>query len=460
MASYYGKRIKQELAKEAAGKPSLPRTELLELLDAKVKSKEITHAEGRELRLLLTGEELDTGIDAPFVNLVPGGWFQDLLEVVDEMESPRPFFVLSGMAVMGSMLGRRVYIDRGTHKVLPAPSVMLISPAGETRRSTACDFVVYTVGKAAGLTYVADSFSYEAFGDALAEIQDKTKEARALIYAGEMATLIGKGSYGESIIPKLTDLLGKSAPFHWRTVKRGQVEFTNPCINALLTTAPDWLADNIPSVVFGGGMASRFLMCVQERREKAVAWGDAMDPERILKLTLDLKHLTSQVGTFGKPSGPALDWYTDWYMAHSKNLDSGSIQDERMRPYLARKHDHLLRLSSLLALAAKDKFEFTVERFSQALGILDWLEKDVPKAYSAMALSPQAVAGRAVVKALELSGMTASHSDLHKKVYRQCPLATHFREVVSSLIDMGAVTVSTGFTNRGVSYTLRFNPYD
>lgn len=457
--SYFAKRIKEELAKEREGLPATSREELIEWFEVYSKKKEFSKGEENELRKALGVDTPDP--DAPFAELVPDGWFADVLELVDEMESPRPFFVLAGMAVMGSLLGRRVYIDRGTHRVLVAPSIMLISPAGETRRSTACDFMVYDLGKPAGLTYVADSFSYEAFGDALAEIQDKTTEARALIYAGEMAVLIGKGSYGESIIPKLTDLIGKASPFHWRTVKRGQVEFAKPCINALLTTAPDWLADNIPAVVFGGGMASRFLMCVQERREKAVAWGEALDKDKMLKVSMGLKTIAGQVGVFSKPEGKALDWYTGWYMEHSKQLDFGDVVDERMRPYLARKHDHLLRLSSLLALAAREPMVFTVKRFEQALRMLDWLEKDVPKAYSAMALTPQAVAGRAVVKALSGAGGTLDHSTLHKRVYRQCPLATHFREVVQSLIEMGAIDVIKGMNKKGgTTYMLRYNPYE
>jgi hypothetical protein len=356
---------------------------------------------------------------------------------------------------MGSLVGRKVMIERGTHKVSLPLSALLISPAGETRRSTAADFVIYGLGKPAGLNYVADSFSYEAFGDALAEIQEKNKSATALIYAGEMSVMLGKGSYGESIIPKLTDLLGKTSPFHWRTVKRGQVTFNEPCLSAVMTTAPDWLAENIPAVAFGGGMLSRFLTCVAERREKVVVWADGVEEARIAKLIVDLKRLTSRTGVFPKPEGPAMKWYTDWYLSLGERMDRDDIPDERMRPYFSRKHDHLLRMAAVLTVAAGDELVFTKQRFEQSLRILDWLEQDMPRAYSAMALSPQAAAQRAVMAALERKGGTLSHSELQRAVFRQCPLSTQFREVMQSLIGMGVVQSTTTIGGKGLMYVLR-----
>lgn len=456
MMSFFARRIKQELDKALQGMEAVPREKLVEWYQTYRARKEFSEEEDQELRgLLEMGEDYRT-----FASLVPDGWFADLLSAVDEMESPRPFFVLAGLAVLGSLVGRKVIIDRGNHRVSVAPSVMLISPAGETRRSTACDFVVYDLGAKAGLNYIADSFSYEAFGDALTEIQSKTARAEALIYAGEMSVLIGKGSYGESIIPKLTDIMGKISPFHWRTVKRGLVTFEKPCINALLTTSPDWLVDHIPAVVFGGGMASRFLMCVQEKREKAVSWAETKPPEQMARLIRDLRAMGQVTGTFGRPEGEAFEWYDEWYKGHSRRLDFGEINDERMRPYLARKHDHLLRVTALLTIAAREPLQFTTKRFEQALRILDWLETDVPKAYSAMALTPQAVACRAVVRALEMAGGSLDHSALHKKVYRQCPLSAHFKEVVQTLLEMGSITVAKGLSGKGKLYVLRNNIYE
>lgn len=449
VSTYFTRQIKKML-QENGGEPSPDILTWFHTYEAK---GEFDLDEARELRGIL-------GIDgpplyAPFSDLVPGGWLGDLLEVVEEAESPRPFYVLTGMAVMGALVGRRVMIDRGTHKVSLPLSTLLISPAGETRRSTAADFVIYGLGKPAGLQYIADSFSYEAFGDALAEIQESTKSASAMIYAGEMSVMMGKGSYGESIIPKLTDLLGKTSPFHWRTVKRGQVTFREPCLNAVMTTAPDWLADNIPAVAFGGGMLSRFLTCVAERREKVVVWAEAVEQARIDRLVTDLKRLTSRTGVFARPEGPAMKWYADWYMELAGKMDRNEVPDERMRPYLSRKHDHLLRMAAVLTIAAGDELVYTKERLEQSLRILDWLEQDMPRAYSAMALSPQAAAQRAVLQALERKNGTMSHSDLHKAVYRQCPLSTQFREVMQSLIGMGAVQSTSSMGGRGLAYVLR-----
>jgi len=128
-----------------------------------------------------------------------------------------------------------------------------------------------------------------------------------------------------------------------------------------------------------------------------------------------------------------------------------------MAPYLSTKHDHLLRMAALLTMASGEPLVFTVEKFEQALRLLDWLEADIPKAYAAMALSPMAGAQQAIVRALEMSGGALDHSSLHKRVYRTVPLSSMFREVVESLIEMEVIQVAPSLGKRGKTYLLRRN---
>ena len=401
--------------------------------------------------------------DVPFTEIVPDGWLRDLLELVKESESPSPFYFLAALSVLSQAVGRKVMIDRGTHRLGLDVSALLISPAGRGRRSTACDFVVYEIGEAAGINVIADSFSYEAFGDALVEsVGDGKVPAnrrivgpKALIYAGEMSTLLGKGSYADSIIPKLTDIIGKTSRFEWRTVKRGgKLAFYAPCVNACFTSAPDWLVDNLPPIVFGGGMLSRFLICVQDQMERVVTWGDKISDSRKLEVVNGLKKLMKQMGTFGKPEGAAYKWYDSWYQTHSAKYLSGDIPDERMGPYFSRKHDHLLRLAALLTIAAGEPFTFTVAKFDQALRILDWLERDVPKAYARMALNPVASAQMAMCETLKKNGGLMEHARLQRKMFRHTPLREQFNSVVESLISMGVVKPVPSMTGKGRSYHL------
>lgn len=401
--------------------------------------------------------------DVPFRELVPPGWFADLLKIQEESESPAPFFFLAGLTVFSNLVGRTLLIDRGNHRLGLDISALLISPAGRGRRSTACDFVVYEIGEAAGLTTIADSFTYEAFGDSLVTsspngLDKDTRQCkfpRALAYAGEMSVLLGKGSYADSIIPKLTDIIGKTTKFSWTTVKRGgKVEFVNPMVNALFTSAPDWLVDNIPAVVFGGGMLSRFLICVRDQPEQVVTWGKPIDEDQKRRLVNQLKVLTRPAGLFPRPDGSAFKWYDEWYQDHAARTLRDEIPDERMAPYYSRKHDHLLRVAALLTLAASAPMVYTVERFEQALRILDWLEVDIPKVYSQMALSPVAAAQQAVCRALTRAGGMMDHSRLQKRVWRVCPLKEHFNAVIESLVEMGVLRVHKNIGMKGRSYHL------
>lgn len=380
--------------------------------------------------------------ELPFETLVPGDtWFSRFLDVTKDFESPKVFGFLASLVVFGQLVGARSWILRGGQKMWVAPSALLMSPAGEGRRSTICDFAVYQVGVPAGLPVIADSMSYEAMGDTIKDMTKDGHPPEVLIYAGELSTLLGKGSYGESIIPKLTDIIGKTTRVEWNTVKRGKVLFKSPCVNALWTSAPDWMASNIPSIAFEGGTWSRFLFGVVEGRDQFVTWTDPIDSGTLRELIQDLMALTraAKGEVFDKPNGSAYKWYHEWYQAHSRWVRFGDLPDRRMRPYYSRKHDHLLRLAALLSLAAGEGGSFTEERFQQSLNILDWLEKRMPQAYSSMSLNPWASVQKKVVEVLKSSGGSMDHSRLHRRLYRDIPMAADFRVVMESLIQMGIV---------------------
>jgi hypothetical protein len=445
--SYLAKKIRGELAAIERGEGRTTRETLVEWLTRYEKT--FDPAELAELRLALSVEAIR---EHDFHSLVPSGWFKEMLEWTNQTESPSSFYFLSAACVIGGLIGRRIAIDRGTYRIFPALSGLILSPAGRGRRSTACDLMIYELGRPAGLSVIADSFTYEAMGEALTEME----KPEALVYVGELSVLLGKGSYGESIIPKLTDLIGKTSNFEWRTVKRGLVEFKEPCLSMLATSAPDWLAANIPAVAFGGGFLSRFLVAAQAGPERTVVWGDGLDGAKKQELIAQLKMMRTRFGKLGKPGKGALEWYTDWYVEHSAKLDKGEVVDEKLLPYLARKHDHLLRLATVLTVAGADeKLEFTVRRLEQALGLLNWYEGKLPLAYSSMALGPIGQAQHAVVRAIERAGGMLDHSTLHKKVYRLAPLAGQFWEVMRSLVEMEVVQESTGMSGRGKTYILK-----
>lgn len=421
---------------------------------------QLNDEERREVRSTLGIEQALE--ETPFRELVPSGWLHDVLWLYKEAESPASFFFLASLAVLSQAVGRKVMIDRGNHTLGLDVSCLLISPAGTGRRSTACDAVVYGIADPAGVNIIADSFTYEAMGDALTESTGLKKPpangrihgAHALIYAGEMSTLLGKGSYADSIIPKLTDIIGKSSRFEWRTVKRGKLLFTGPMVNACFTSSPDWLIDNLPPIVFGGGMLSRFLLSVEEGAEKTVTWAKPIDANGLANAVEKLKRISQVRGKFDRPEGKAFKWYDKWYQTNAARIRNGEYADERMVPYLARKHDHLLRMAALLAIQAGDPLVFTVERLTQALRILDWLENGIPAAYSKMAQAPLVAAQKKVLQLLEHNNGLFEHAKLQRQMYRFTPLSTQFGMVMQSLIDMGCVGTQKTISGRGTLYKL------
>jgi hypothetical protein len=201
-------------------------------------------------------------------------------------------------------------------------------------------------------------------------------------------------------------------------------------------------------------MLSRFLIGVQDHGEQAVTWAKSLDKDDVGGVIRRLAEVGKTHGGFGKPDAAAYKWFDSWYQKHSKTWKSGDIADERMAPYFSRKHDHLLRLTAALTLAAGEPHKYTVKKFNEALAMLEWLEADVPKAYAQMALSPIAAAQQHMVTVLRRNQGMMEHSRLQKRCYRHLPLKEQFKAVLESLIDMGVIRAMRSSVGRGVSYSL------
>jgi hypothetical protein len=126
----------------------------------------------------------------------------------------------------------------------------------------------------------------------------------------------------------------------------------------------------------------------------------------------------------------------------------------KLYPYYSRKHDHVLRLAGAIRMAKGGQMTFTVEDLEAALALVDRFEEDVHKVYSRMALSPWAAAQAQIMRVLEENKGQMQHSALHKRMYRQLPLAAQFTAAIESLLHMGVIREGTGLSGRGKVYTM------
>lgn len=308
-----------------------------------------------------------------FDSLVPKqGWIATHIEYTRQTEPPTVFHFFAGLNVLGAVIGRKIKFPRGSGDLFPNLNVVLVSPPGKCKKTTACNLAVKHYQKL-GMNLMADKVTPEAIVGAL------QVNAQGLIYAPEWAVFLGKQQYNEGLVPMLTALFDCPDIWESRTIARGVVQLKDVAISHLACTTIDWMQTSITKDAFAGGFMSRLLFIVQHDSPRKFALPPPKDPVLEAKLIADLLKLQHVKGDI-KLTQDAEAWYVNWY-----NNRSHLMVDKHFAGYFERKPDRLLQLAILLNTSATitgltlDKA--TLEHSER---ILTWIEHFLPSAFAEM----------------------------------------------------------------------------
>jgi hypothetical protein len=359
-----------------------------------------------------TTEEVDADLRQKdrrieFDALVPAsGWIHDYIQHTRQTEPPTVFHFFVAATVIGAVLGRNVFFDKGAYQVFPNLCVMIVAPTGRCRKTSACNMGTKILQKT-GTTLIADKTTPEAFVDAL----KAQANATGLIYAPELAVFLGKQKYNEGMIPLLTALF--DCPQEWisKTLGRGETVLTNVALSALLCSTLDWLKTSIPADSFGGGFMSRFLFVIQDSTSRSFPLPPPLNQDEKKRLTAALSKLKMKRGEF-KFTPHADTWYRHWY-----NERPALQGDKQYAGYYERKPDHLIRLAMVMKTATADIKEFilTEQDLIAAERVLTWLEAFLPGAFDELASSGVGEDQIRILRHLRMAGGTVEHSTLLRR---------------------------------------------
>lgn len=353
------------------------------------------------------------------------GWLADYMQYTRTAEGSSVFQFFVGLTILSAAMKRKTCILKGHYSILPCLQVLLVAPSGKARKTSTAGIGIKILLKSGQANVIADKTTPEGFIEVLKD------NAQALLYAPELAVLLGRQKYNEGMVALLTSLFDSPEQFQTTSKGGGKITLKNLAISFIGASTSDWLISTIPADAFGGGFMSRLIFVVQE--DTARCFPIPIPPEGEEALIKGLQDLVTNIPDTYELSPKAEQTYSLWYISTRHKIP----EDSKMGGYHERKPDHLLRISLLLAIAEGSK-RVQPEHFKQALSILNYIEIDMLRVFKKLGIKGSGLDQDRIVQTLKACGGSLPYSLLMKKLLDFMSLKT-FNEALTTLESAGVI---------------------
>jgi hypothetical protein len=276
--------------------------------------------------------------------------------------------MLTGLAIVGCLLGRKVCFDAGeVGKIYPNTSILLVGPSGhgkDTIINPACDLIRFCGG-----SWVRGR-TMEAVKESLLQLGDP---AVGFINASELSEFLGCKDYQAGMVQALTDILSNkdeidiSLKSDTSKGEHASRSIYRPTLTMFAGSTADWLQGMLPDGSLDGGFIPRFVVAAEWSKraegirpianpgryesiahERKVTHGKITFTEELQKITEYFRELPDEYTPwkFFETTGidDAEGWYENWYANRYRTFSP------LLQAYAHRSSGILRRLGLLMAI--------------------------------------------------------------------------------------------------------------
>lgn len=365
-------------------------------------------------------------------------WIKGYLAFTGEQESPEIYHVWCAVSAIAGALRRRVWFDQKYFMLYPNMYIVLVSPPGKCKKSTAMAISRKQLAPIPGINFTVDSTSRERLIQDLSQVFADGQSAMTA-YSSEFASLVSTSQM--DMVVFLTDIF--DAPDEWthKTKGGGTNKIKMPYLNLIAGTTPDWLARAMPLDTIGIGLTSRIVFVYADKPRMANPFPDLSNEQVTLRglLVEDLQDISTMQGEFiFEPE--AKQAYADWYRGR---LEEDYTDDPRLVGYYSRKDVHLLKLCMIVSAARSNDTIITLEDYETAHNMLKQVEERMPRVFAHVGRNPLNLEYEHVMSMLvgNPEGMTrGSIIDALKYNARK----EEIDEVLDTLVQVGSIAFRGG----------------
>ena len=305
------------------------------------------------------------------------GWIQSYVDwAADTTDAPRIYHWMVGLTVLGMAMGNRCSIQGwGGHRVFPNLYLLLLSPSGFYRKSTAANIGTYLLDNLDDSTETGFRISEKFTPQTL--FQDMAKKQVGLILWNEFSGALHRlhRDYMAGALEDLTDLYDSPSKLVSRTIGRGTEVITTPCLSIIGCSTKDWLTQSVKRGDLQGGFLSRFLYVSVNPSDKEKWVGEPVPPLSHTmreELLTTLRVLTSKKGI--ADFRECAEQYNTW-LEYQERMVNDNLVNSNLIGFHSRQGLHVKKLAFLLqaSLTPGDPFHITDEALSAAIYLFDGL---------------------------------------------------------------------------------------
>lgn len=336
---------------------------------------------------------------------------------------------------IAAALRRRVYIPKeaglGSWTCYPYLYVMFVAPPGY-RKTTTVSYAIELLEK-------VPNFPLPPTLITLTGLVDDIKNApQSSIYLTmeEFGDLIIKG--GKEMYEFLTSMYDGKKALRQKTMLRGLESAEKPTINLLAGTTPEWISDNIPRSLLGGGFASRVIWVYGDKlRQRRLYY----TKDELLCLSLqqplqsDLNHIAGLEGEIKLPED-SKHFMENWYQELEQRYKGFKYPG-----YLNRKHVLAHKIAIICKLAYSDELVLDIEDFQNAIYMLESVESKLGLVFQGVGKNEFALEMRDIVQHISDKGRIEDTA--LREHFQNAAAPAKLEELITGVLLIGKVRVET-----------------
>lgn len=304
-------------------------------------------------------------------------------------EAPESFHLWAGLFTLASCLKRKVRISKeyfGGWECYPFLYVIFVAPPGRARKTTTAAYSEDLLSEVPNVIKAPTSITVEKLLNKLAEIDDSSLS----IFSSEFAMFIQKSGF--DMYDVLTALFDGSKDISVDLISRDLDFAEKPCVNLLACTTPNWISDNMPENVIGGGFASRVIFVFESKSRRYQLYYKELNkkPFEVMRADLveDLNHIANNIEGDFEIEDDAKSFMEQWYKREQAMYESRGVANYRLEGYFQRKPAHVHKLAMLHHIAYSDELILNRVDFETSIKLLDQLELKLPQTFQSIGKNP------------------------------------------------------------------------
>ena len=392
----------------------------------------------------------------PFSKREPKGnesWLDLVVDSMKENEAPSRYFWWSAAAVIASVVGKKIYLNRFHYKLYPNIYVMLISARSGLRKGIPISVAAGLLNEVNCTRVVSGRNSIQGIIKELSTqrtLEGGTilSDAQGLLLSDEFSSFMVQDPQALTILTGLHNT--HEHQNGWKnTLKGSPVEvLKNPCVSLLGASNEVHFENVVKQIDLEGGFLGRTFVVYEEKRQRINPLTEA--PENLVpmnELAKRLHEVKRLEGEF-KWTPRTKQIYDAWYYKIAQ------IEYEDRTGSMDRLGDQALKVAMLISLSKNDSLELDELSLLQAIEKTEACMGGAKRVSLGSGNSEMAKATAKVIRELvKAPDRTIGRRELLRKVWPDID-AIALDRVIETLTQSGGVEAFRGRGKEGVVYKM------